>query len=218
MTKDENPSIKTRIERIRKLSEDGQGSESYYQAAILSQSVLHDTVGGAHPIMTTIADALKAGNWLQTAAASRSVIALYEDGALQSPRLAVAHEIEGNLLDIAQAQIVAAETEADLPKKQVRLAIAAFLAGAALEDALRRLCDARGLPYDAQHATIAKLQAALYQPSKQVEIISGSENKQITAWGATRNEADHGHFTKITHSEVMAMALGVRGFVDKHLP
>lgn len=218
MTGNENLTIRTRIERIRKLSADDQGSEGYYQAAILSQSVLQDTIGGAHPIMRSIDSALKSDNWRQAAAASRSVVDLYEMGALRSPRLALAHEIEGDILEIAQSQLKAAETETDPIQNQVRLAIAAFLSGASLEDALRRLCDAHGLPYDAQNTTIAKLQTALYQPSKQVEIISSSENKQITAWAATRNNADHGHFGKITFSEVLSMTVGVRGFIDKYLP
>ena len=98
------------------------------------------------------------------------------------------------------------------------MGIAAFLAGASLEDALRRLCDGRGLSYDVQRTSISKLQTVLFQSSKQIEIISGSENKQVTAWGATGNKADHGHFGEITHTEVLAMVLGVRAFIDKHLP
>jgi hypothetical protein len=92
------------------------------------------------------------------------------------------------------------------------------LAGAALEDALRRLCDEHGVAYDPARATIAKLQAGLYQPSKNTEHISNSENKQITSWGDTRNKADHGKFSEITQTEVISIIMGVRAFVDKHLP
>jgi hypothetical protein len=73
------------------------------------------------------------------------------------------------------------------------------------------------LAYDTQRSSIAKLQAALYQPSKQVEVISQSENKQITAWGDTRNKADHGRFSEITQTEIVVMIMGVRSFIDKHL-
>jgi hypothetical protein len=111
------------------------------------------------------------------------VIKLYDQGALKSPRLQIAHEIEGDLLDIAQAQLPASE-KADPAAKQTRLAIAAFLAGAALEDAMRRLCDARGLPYDTTKSTISKMQGTLCQPSKQIEVINSSENKQLPC-GAT---------------------------------
>jgi hypothetical protein len=189
-----------------------------YEAASLAQSVLHDTVGGAHPLLGSLRQALEKSDWTRAGAAARAVVHLYDEGRLQSPRLAIAHEIEGNLLDIADKQVQAAERASDASQKQLQLAIAAFLAGAALEDALRRLCDARQIEYDAQRTTIAKLQTALYQPSKQIEVISGSENKQITAWGDTRNKADHGKFGEITHSEVLGMTIGVRGFIDRHLP
>ena len=217
MAANENVSISARIDRIRMLTTEEKGSTEYYEAASLAQSILHDTIGGGHPVMAAIDSALKAADWVRAVAATRTVITLHEVGALQSPRLSIAHEIEGDLLDIAQAQVAAAEKTVD-PQKTIHLAIATFLAGASLEDALRRLCDANSLQYDPQRTSISKLQTALFQPSKQIEVISGSENKQITAWGDTRNKADHGRFAEITHTEVLAMVLGVRAFVDRHLP
>ena len=150
-------------------------------------------------------------------AACRSVIALHEQGGLSSPRLEIAHEIEGDILDIAQKQVEASERNTDATHKQLQIGIAAFLAGAALEDALRRLCDAKGISYNPR-TSISSLQIELYQPTNQIEVISQSETKQITAWGDTRNNADHGRFSEITHSEVLSMVIGVRGFIDKHLP
>jgi len=172
MPGNENISIKARIERIRYLTHETQGSTQYFEAASLAQSVLHDTVGGSHPLMVALDDSIKSSHWGKAAAAARAVLALYDEGGLQSPRLAIAHEIEGEILDIAQAQVQAAEMSKDSTQRQVQLAIAAFLAGAAIEDALRRLCDSRGLPYDAQKTSLSKLQAILYQPSKQIEVIS----------------------------------------------
>ena len=168
--------------------------------------------------MTDLSQALQLLNIHRSSpaiAACRSVVTLYEQGGLRSPRLAIAHEIEGDILNIAEEQVKAAEKSTNAT---LQLAIAAFLAGAALEDALRRLCDAHGIGYNPQRTTISNLQAALYQPSKQISVISGSENKQITAWGETRNNADHGRFNDITHTEVLTMVIGVRGFIDKHLP
>ena len=207
-----------RIGRIRDLTRDGMEPIHYYEAAGLAQAVLHDFSGIRHPLVAGIRHALEKEDWMRALAGARSVVTLFDQGALKSPRLAVAHEIEGDLLDIAQKQVQDAEKEQDTAKRQVRLAIAAFLAGAALEDGLRRLCDAKGATYDAQQSTIAKLQAALYQPSKQMEAISKSENSQIGGWGQTRNNADHGKFSEITLSEVLSMVIGVRGFLDKHLP
>ena len=215
MKLDENTWIKDRIEKIRPLSKERREWIELFEAVSLAQSVIHDTVGGNHPIMAALDGALKSGDWMEAMAACRSVVTLYDGGGLRSPRLAIAHEIEGDILDIAEEQVKEAEKGTDTT---LQLAIAAFLAGAALEDALRRLCDTHGVGYNSQRTTISNLQAALYQPSKQIEVISRSESKQITAWGETRNNADHGWFDKITYAEVLAMVIGVRGFIDRHLP
>jgi len=203
---------------MRRLAGDEQGSIEWFEAAGLAQTVLHDTVGGSHPLMASIKSALEKGDYHRALAAARAVISLFDEGGLTSPRLAIAYELEGDLLNLAQSQAEAAEKTAETARKQVHLAIAAFLAGAALEDALRRLCDANAVTYDAQRTSISKLQSVLFQPSNQLEIISSSENKQLTAWGDTRNKADHGKFGELTHSEVLSMVIGARGFIDKHLP
>ena len=217
MELDENTRINALIEEIRELNE---GPSQFRSVTVvgLAKSVLHDTVGRNHPLMDVLDHALKSDDWFDAFAACRSVVTLYDEGGLSSPRLAIAHEIEGDILDIAQRQVEASERSADETQKHIQIAIAAFLAGAALEDALRRLCDARGIGYDPQRTTISTLQAALYQPSQQIEVISRSESKQITAWGETRNNADHGRFNDITHTEVLTMVIGVRGFIDRHLP
>jgi hypothetical protein len=218
MTQKENETIKARVDKMRHLTDDEQGSSQWFEAGGLALTALHDTVGGSHPLTRVLETALKAKDWAGALAASRAVITLFDQGGLKSPRLAIAHEIEGDLLDIAQVQTQAAENNKDPNQKQLQLAIAAFLAGASLEDALRRLCDSNNIAYDVQRTTISKLQSALFQPSKQIEVISSSENKQITAWGDTRNKADHGKFGEISYAEVLAMVIGVRAFIDKHLP
>jgi hypothetical protein len=218
MAEDLNALIKARVERIKFLTAEGQGSHQYLEAGGLALTVLHETVGGSNPLWAVLDNSLKSKDWAGALAASRGIVTLYEQGGLKSPRLAIAHEIEGNLLDIAQAQAQAAEANKDAGQKQIQLAVAAFLAGAALEDALRRLCDAHGVAYDPARTTIAKLQAGLYQPSKNIEYISNSENKQITSWGDTRNKADHGKFSDLTQTEVISIIMGTRAFIDKHLP
>ena len=145
MKLDENTEIKNRIETVRSLSEPGQGGVRHLQAVSLAQSIVYDTVGGNHPIMAALEDAVKSTDSVKILAATRGLVTLYDEGGLSSPRLAIAHEIEGDILDIAQAQVEAAERNTDATHKQLQLGIAAFLAGAALEDSLRRLCDARGI-------------------------------------------------------------------------
>lgn len=218
MAEKESTLIKSRIETIKRLADKEQGMSEFFEAGALALTTLHDIVGGSHPLASILSAALKAQDWAVAGSASRAVITLYEQGGLQSPRLAIAHEIEGNILDIAQAQVQAAERNDDAAQRQLQLAIAAFLAGASLEDALRRLCDSSGIPYDVERTTISKLQASLYQPAKQIEVISSSENKQITSWGDTRNKADHGKFRDITFAEVLSIVVGVRAFIDNHLP
>lgn len=211
-------SIKGRIDKLHHLTQDGQGASEWIEAGTVSLTILHDTLGGAHPLCSILDTAIKKGDWTASLGASRTVITLFEQGGLTSPRLAIAHEIEGDLMNIAQGQAELAEKEREPEKKQLRLAISAFMIGAALEDGLRRLCDAKGISYEAGKTTIAKLQTTLYQPSKGLEVISSSENKQITTWGDTRNKADHGHFNEITQTEVIAMLMGVRALLDKRLP
>ena len=214
MVLDEKTRIEKLVERIRELSE-GQSPIRFKTVIGLSQMVLCDTVGTSHPLMKVLDHALVSDDEAAGFFASKTVVELFDEGVLISPRLAIAHEIEGDILDIAQKQVEASERNTDVAHKQLQLGIAAFLAGAALEDALRRLCDANGISYDPQRTSISKLREALYQP---LEVISKSDNTQITAWGDTRNKADHGRFSEITHLEVLSMVIGVRGFIDKHLP
>jgi hypothetical protein len=218
MSEDYDKAIESRIQRIIDLTSDERSFSHFFEAAGLALAVLNDTAGGGHPLLSVLDNALKSQDYKVARATSRAVITLYQEGGLKSPRLAIAHEIEGNFLDIAQAQVQAAETSKDTNQKALQLAISAFLAGAALEDALRRLCDNYIIAYDVHRTSISKLQSELYQPSKKIEIISASENKQITVWGDTRNKSDHGRFGEITYAEVLAMVLGVRAFLDKHLP
>jgi len=173
MTADEGTIISNRIERIRYLI-GVKGVVECFEAASLAQVVLHGTVGGHHPLMANIQSAVEKADYHIAMATSRAVVALYDDGGLESPRLAIAHEIEGDILDIAQSQLEAADLNKDSAQKQLQLAVAAFLSGASLEDALRRICDVRSISYDAQRSSLAKLQEALYQPSKKIEVISSS--------------------------------------------
>ena len=218
MVEQEEKLISNRITKIRQLADDRQSMFELLEAGSVALTVLHDTVGGSQPVANVLQTALTGKDHQGALSASRAVVKLFDQGTLKSPRLAIAHEIEGSLLDIAQLQTQSAENNKDQNQKQLQLAISAFLAGAALEDALRRLCDSKNVVYDAQKATISRLQSVLYQPANQIEIISSSENKQITAWGDARNKADHGKFGEITYAEVLAMLIGVRAFIDKHLP
>ena len=78
--------------------------------------------------MAALRSALDKADWTRAVAASRGVVKLFDEGGLTSPRLAIAHELEGDLINIAQAQTEAAERTDDVDRRQVHLAISAFLA------------------------------------------------------------------------------------------
>ena len=89
---------------------------------------------------------------------------------------------------------------------------AASLAGAVLEDMLRKLCEKHGIaiPHstkiDSLNATLAK--AGVYNKLVQ---------KRITALADIRNNADHGHFDKFRKTDVEDMVKWVRNFSADYL-
>ena len=91
-------SIKARIERIRELTSSDKGSHDFFQAVSIAQSVIYDTVGSSHPVMSALENSITDPHWTKSIGATRAVIDLYEQGALTSPRLAIAGEIETDLL------------------------------------------------------------------------------------------------------------------------
>ena len=206
------------VARIRQLVHPGAQMQEHIEAVSIAQTLLHETLGDRHPLTRSLGSIMEKYNWGAADGACKTFLALYDQGRLVNPRLQIARELEEDVVNVAEQQWIGADAESDPTMRQLRLAVAAFLCGAALEDALRRLCDKHGASYAPAKTNIAKLQAALYSPSTSVEIISRSENAQIGAWGQTRNNADHGHFSKITTSEVQAMIVGVRGLIEKHLP
>jgi hypothetical protein len=140
-------------------------------------------------------------------AAARADLA---DGLLSSVRDLATADAFDDLLDQAD----------HLLKRGYHLPAAA-LAGAVLEDTLRRLsvrlkCLPRGTP------TVATLNAALYKAHQGGDFdgYTNSVQKQVTAWGGLRNDVDHHNFTSpgdIDPGNVMRMIDGVRDFIAKHL-
>jgi len=142
--------IQARADDIRRLLSESGDFLDWFEAANLSLALLNDTVVSSHPLVSSIRDALEKGDYNRALSAARAVVRLHDSNGLSNPRLEIAHEIEGDLLAIAQQQVEGAERVSDSGKKTLLLAVAAFLAGAALEDGLRRLCESSGLAYDAQ--------------------------------------------------------------------
>lgn len=89
---------------------------------------------------------------------------------------------------------------------------AASLAGAVLEDTLRKMCDQQNIPYpkktkiDALNTSLAR--AGAYNKLTQ---------KEITAKADIRNNADHGKFDQFTESDVKDMVKWVQRFTSEYL-
>ena len=89
---------------------------------------------------------------------------------------------------------------------------AASLAGAVLEDSLRKLSDANGIPVPTK-TRIDTLNAELAKKG----VYSKLQQKRVTALADIRNSADHGHSDQFETSDVARMVAEVRELVTKHL-
>jgi hypothetical protein len=89
---------------------------------------------------------------------------------------------------------------------------AASLAGAVLEDTLRKLCDINSISYPAK-TKIDNLNVELAKKNIYDKLIQ----KEITAKADLRNNADHGKFTDVREADVNDMVRWVRRFVTERL-
>lgn len=89
---------------------------------------------------------------------------------------------------------------------------AASLAGAILEDALRKLCDQKSVAYG-DRTNINKFNAELAK----AQAYNALTQKEITAKAEIRNNADHGKFKEVKKPDVEDMLKWIRRFVEEHL-
>ncbi|PKK84574.1 MAG: DUF4145 domain-containing protein [candidate division Zixibacteria bacterium HGW-Zixibacteria-1] len=89
---------------------------------------------------------------------------------------------------------------------------AASLAGAVLEDTLRKLCDKNNIEYE-KKTRIDALNISLAQK----EIYDKTTQKRITLYADIRNNADHGHFGKVKNEDVDDMIKWLTRFIDEHM-
>jgi len=86
------------------------------------------------------------------------------------------------------------------------------LAGAILEDTLRKICEKHGVPIP-DSTKIDRLNADLAR----AEIYDKLVQKRITAIADIRNNADHGHFEKFKKDDVADMVKWIRSFAADQL-
>jgi hypothetical protein len=89
---------------------------------------------------------------------------------------------------------------------------AASLAGAVLEDTLRKLCEKHDVPLP-ENTKIDRLNGELARAQVYDKLVQ----KRITAIADIRNNADHGHFDKFRKEDVEDMIKWIRSFAADHL-
>lgn len=89
---------------------------------------------------------------------------------------------------------------------------AASLAGAVLEDTLKKICDHRNIEYS-DKTNINSLNMLLVKDGAYNKLIQ----KEITAKADIRNNADHGNFDQFNSSDVKDMVSWIKRFASDHL-
>ena len=125
----------------------------------------------------------------------------FEAGLLFDMRALIAADLLGDFIEQAETLFKAGY---HVP--------AASLAGAVLEDTLRKLCESRGVAVP-KSTKIDSLNSDLARAGIHDKLIQ----KRITALADIRNNADHGHFDKFTRTDVEDMVKWVRSFAADHL-
>jgi len=124
----------------------------------------------------------------------------YEQDMLFSTRVLIEAEVFSDFLE-----------QADHLLQRNYQGPAAVVAGAVLEDGLRKLCDRNGIALpdkpklDTMNADLAK--AGVYNKLVQ---------KQVTALADLRNKAAHGQWDQFTEADVVTMLQQVRSFMAQH--
>jgi hypothetical protein len=93
---------------------------------------------------------------------------------------------------------------------------AAVIIGSVLEDALRQLSVANGIPIaspDGKLLTIDPLNSQLAKAGVYSKLVQ----KQVTTWAHVRNKAAHGQYAEYTKDQVQMMLLFVQSFCSEHL-
>jgi hypothetical protein len=95
---------------------------------------------------------------------------------------------------------------------------AAVLAGAVLEDALRRLCQRQSPPVEILKPNNKnKMLNDLINDLKTAQVYSELKAKELRLWAGIRNAAAHGQFEEFDRAEVESMIKGVQNFLANYL-
>jgi len=103
-------------------------------------------------------------------------------------------------------------------KGQINHIPAAVLAGAVLEDALRRLCQRQTPPINVQKSDGSpKTLDPLIADLQRADVLDKAKADMLKSWAKIRNYAAHGMFEKLKGDDVQAMIEGVKKFLADYL-
>ena len=95
---------------------------------------------------------------------------------------------------------------------------AAVLAGAVLEDALRRLCQRQSPPIPTEKNNgDPKTLDPLITDLQKINLFNKAKADQLRSWAKIRNAAAHGEFTEFDRSQVDEMIPGIKNFLADYL-
>ena len=132
----------------------------------------------------------------------RAVNGEIEFGPLPQIEGLISGEIFGDFLDMAEHLL-----------EQNYVVVAPSLIGAVLEDALRRIAKAHGIPVKPESDNIASLNNKLADASVYTNFV----RKKVALWNAIRDNADHGKFADNGGQDARGMLEGVRDFLGTYL-
>ncbi len=174
-----------------------------------SLSFLFNVFGSQHPYFTDFSTRVsraypshtEEGIGIMTAA--RNELA---GGWLQTTRGLLSAEIFADFLEMADHLLSEKYKDA-----------AAVVVGSSLEEHLRQLAIRAGVPTTrpTDDAPVPLKAEALNAELARASVYATSEQKNVTAWLALRNDAAHGHYDAYDEAQVKLMLEGVRQFMSR---
>jgi len=182
-------------------------SARFYEWQVKWSTLLGQIVPPTHP---KAADIKQMSDYTPSAlgdmlAVLRGIRDDYVNGFLDDLPLLVHAEIAGDYL--AQAETLLSEGY-HVP--------AAVLAGAVLEDALRKLCEEKGIPITKPSGERKGINAMNDDLAK-ASVYNKAKAHEIRAWADIRNDCAHGDGDKVKPEDVDRMIKGVRAFVADYV-
>lgn len=127
----------------------------------------------------------------------------YEAGYLRSVYEIIRGDIFGDFLEMADYLLTEGYKDP-----------AAVLAGGVLEEQLRKLCQANGIPVT--KGAVPKKADGLNADLAGANIYSKLDQKNVTAWLGLRNNAAHGKYNEYSKEQVALMVQGIRDFITRN--